>query len=132
MAEWPYNSARWKKLRLRHLSLNRLCIGCEARGRLRIANTVDHIKPISEGGPAFPGHDGLASYCPSCHSAKTARGKEAGVVKTAKPRKGCDANGNPLDAAHPWHTEESLRAAEGRPTGVTKTQLVPNPVRRRG
>lgn len=77
-------------------------------GRLRAANTVDHVVPISEGGPPYPDHDGLASYCPSCHSAKTARGTEAGAAATSKPRRGCDQNGMPLDPSHPW--AESLRA----------------------
>lgn len=100
MADWPYNTVQWQRLRRAHLSREPLCVGCKAKGRLRPANTVDHITPISEGGPAFPGHDGLTSYCHSCHSAKTARGPEAGAFKA---RGGCDENGNPLDLAHPWN-----------------------------
>lgn len=73
--------------------------------KLVTANTVDHIVPVSEGGHPFPNHDGLASYCPACHSAKTARGTEAGGARSNKPRKGCDANGNPLDPAHPWRAQ---------------------------
>lgn len=72
-------------------------------GRIAAANTVDHVHPISEGGAAFPGHDGLASYCAGCHSAKTARGAEAGAIKSTKPRRGCNADGTPLDPEHPWH-----------------------------
>ena len=79
------------------------CRGCRNSGRLTRANTVDHIVAISEGGPAYPGHDGLASYCPACHSAKTARGAEAGAVRSTKPRRGCDASGRPLDPNHPWN-----------------------------
>ena len=82
-------------------------------GRLTPANTVDHRTPVSEGGSAFPAHDGLASYCPSCHGAKTARGAEAGAVRSTKPRKGCDADGNPLDPLHPW-SGKSLRADRAR------------------
>ncbi|MEI6485476.1 MAG: HNH endonuclease [Sphingomonadales bacterium] len=110
MADYPYNTARWQRLRASHLRLSPLCIGCEAVGRITVANTVDHVLPVSAGGPAFPGHDGLASYCPACHSAKTARGEEAGAAITRKPRKGCDVNGNPLDPAHPWNAEKSLGA----------------------
>src|SRR3546814_17193308 len=76
-------------------------------GRLPLANTVDHVVAISEGGHAFPGHDGLASYCPACHSAKTARGSEAGAVRSSKPRRGCDADGNPLDPDHPWNGRQA-------------------------
>lgn len=120
MADWPYNTTAWKKLRKLKLAEQPLCEDCLPH-RYTPANTVDHIHPISDGGPAFPGLDGMRALCPSCHSAKTARGVEAGAVKTTKPRKGCDADGNPLDAAHPW---KSLRAAENRPVWDTETQLV--------
>lgn len=122
MADWPYNTTAWKRLRLAHLSLYPTCIGCMDMGRGPVpANTVDHRHPISEGGNPFPGHDGLVSYCPSCHSAKTARGTEAGAIRSSKPRRGCDADGNPLDPAHPW---KSLRADGQGPAGDQKTQLV--------
>ena len=113
MADYPYNTARWQALRKRHLALHPLCEACEAMGRLTPANTVDHRVPIKAGGPAFPGHDGLASLCPPCHGAKTARGVEAGAIRSTKPRKGCDADGNPLDPAHPWR-DKSLRAGLGK------------------
>ena len=104
MADWPYNTGAWRKLRAAHLARFPWCEGCKAMGsRYVIANTVDHRHAMSEGGPAFPAHDGLASYCPGCHSAKTARGAEAGAIKSTKPRKGCNADGSPLDPAHPWN-----------------------------
>ena len=103
MADWPYSTARWLRLRKQHLQLEPFCRGCAPR--LVTANTVDHVHPISEGGHPFPGHDGLASYCPACHSRKTARGSEAGRAKTNKPRKGCDLQGNPIDPEHPWHVQ---------------------------
>lgn len=124
MAEWPYNTATWKRLRLAHLSLSPVCVGCQAMGILTPANTVDHVVPMSDGGPAFPAHDGLASYCPPCHGAKTARGSEAGAVRSRKPRRGCNPDGTPLDPAHPWH-EKSLRVSEVRPTIDNFSQLVP-------
>lgn len=122
MSGWPYNTARWKRLRKAHLSASPLCEGCKAMGRLTPANTVDHVRAISDGGPAFPGHDGLASYCPACHSSKTARGTEAGAVQSSKPRRGCDADGNPLDPDHPWR--KSLRAGERIPPPNLENQLV--------
>ncbi len=102
------------------------CEACEQAGRLTIANTVDHRVPISAGGPPFPAHDGLASLCASCHSIKTARGVEAGAVRTTRkvqPRKGCDANGNPLDPAHPWR-DKSLGADATRTAVPLRNQLV--------
>lgn len=124
MADWPYNTARWQRLRLAHLAIEPVCRGCKAMGRLSRANTVDHVRAISDGGPAFPGHDGLASYCPACHSAKTARGAEAGAIMSTKPRKGCNPDGTPLDPAHPWHAGKSLRAEPSRPPLPTQNQLV--------
>lgn len=106
MANWPYNTTAWKKLRAAHLARFPFCEGCPA-GTYRLANTVDHRLAISEGGHPFPGHDGLASYCPGCHSAKTARGAEAGAIKSTKARKGCDVDGTPLDSRHPWRKGQS-------------------------
>lgn len=123
MVDRIYNTARWRRLRAAHLRLFPLCCGCERLGIVRAANTVDHIVPISAGGPAFPDHDGLASYCPACHSAKTVRGTEAGAVKTSRPRKGCDANGNPLDPAHPWHL--STKSIKSLRAGANKTVTRP-------
>lgn len=123
MADWPYNTAQWQRLRTLHLQRSPLCIGCAAMGHLTPANTVDHIVPISEGGPAFPGHDGLASYCPACHGAKTARGREAGAVRSSKPRRGCNADGTPLDPSHPWRAK-SLGAEHVGPPSYLPTQLV--------
>ncbi|WP_369815795.1 HNH endonuclease [Erythrobacter sp. QSSC1-22B] len=99
MSEWPYHTARWRRLRKVHLQIEPLCRGCPMP---TVASHVDHVQAISQGGDPFPSHDGLASYCPSCHSRKTARGPEAGAVSTDRPMKGCDAQGNPLDPSHPW------------------------------
>ena len=132
MADWPYNTAKWQRLRAAHLSLFPFCEGHKAMGNPHfIANTVDHRIPISAGGPAFPSHDGLASYCPACHAAKTARGTEAGAYRSDKPRRGCNPDGTPLDPAHPWN-EKSLRAGESRPRGDLQNQLVYNCSRRGG
>jgi 5-methylcytosine-specific restriction protein A len=119
---WPYNTRHWKRLRSAHLAFFPLCEGCEREGRLTSANTVDHRVPISAGGPALPDHAGLASYCASCHSAKTARGVEAGAVHSTKPRKGCDVSGRPTDPRHPWNAGKSLRADGRTPPANTKTE----------
>ena len=106
MAKWPYNTARWQRLRQRKLRDQPLCEACPG---FTMASHVDHVHPISDGGSPFPGLDGLRSLCPPCHSAKTARGTEAGAVRTSKPRRGCDADGNPMDTAHPW----AIRSSNG-------------------
>lgn len=101
MAAWPYNTRQWKALRLLKLGQSFYCEGCLADGKRTYANTVDHRVPINEGGHPFPPLDGLAVYCTSCHSKKTARGPEAGAFKAKGT--GWDANGNPLDQRHPWN-----------------------------
>lgn len=123
-----YGTARWQRLRLAHLSLFPRCEACEASGKYQLAVAVDHRKPISDGGDPFPGHDGLASLCTACHSAKTARGVEAGAARTRKPRKGCNADGTPLDRRHPWHDgkKKSLRAARPSPRWDPNPELVQN------
>ena len=114
MADWPYNTAQWQRLRRAKLNAEPLCQPCDNAGLLTVANTVDHVVPINAGGDPFPALAGLTSMCGPCHGAKTARGVEAGAIRSTKPRKGCDANGNPLDPAHPWRAGKSLRAADPR------------------
>ena len=48
---------------------------------------------------------------------KTARGPEAGAVHTPKPRRGYNADGTPLDPAHPWAkvATNEKRNCSGRP-----------------
>lgn len=113
MAEWPYNTQRWQRLRKAKLARQPLCEDCRACGIVTPANVADHINPVRLGGPAFPPIDGLRSLCASCHGAKTARGPEAGAVQTTRPRlprKGCTTDGRPLDPMHPWRKAKSLTA----------------------
>ena len=116
MAEWPYSTAQWQRLRKVKLSASPLCEDCSTIGRHTPASHVDHVHAISDGGPPFPNLNGLRALCPSCHSAKTARGAEAGAVRSKKPRRGCDADGNPLDQNHPWQSiaETSVQHVRSR------------------
>lgn len=109
MADWPYNTAKWRKLRKHKLDVEPLCESCSEIGRCVAANHVDHRTAISQGGLPFPALEGLASLCASCHSAKTARSREAGAVRTSKPRKGCNPDGSPLDPHHPWSADATNR-----------------------
>jgi len=104
MAEWPYSTQRWQRLRRAKLAQQPICQDCAPRLVIP-ATDVDHVVPISEGGEPFPPLDGLAAYCHSCHSRKTARGPEAGAVRGQ--RHGVDpATGLPMDPGH-WWTEPS-------------------------
>ena len=99
MSSWPYSTKHWLQLRDLKLSEQPLCEEHLSRGELVAGTEVDHVIPISKGGPPYPDLDGLRVYCKSCHSRKTA-------VDTgrAKP-KGCDANGMPTWAGHHWNKE---------------------------
>jgi 5-methylcytosine-specific restriction protein A len=97
-----YSSARWRRLRKQKLAASPLCEAHQEMGDVVVATVVDHRIPIRHGGKPFPSLSGLRSLCWPCHSAKTARGPEAGAARTTKPRRGCDASGAPLDPRHPW------------------------------
>ena len=103
MANWPYNTAQWKRLRKAKLAAVPLCVPCQARDRLTPANTVDHIKPINEGGDPFPDFDGLMSMCPRCHNEKTSANDRQHNKPFARQIKGFDVNGNPIDPGDDWH-----------------------------
>jgi 5-methylcytosine-specific restriction protein A len=100
MAPWPYNSDAWKRLRKLKLAASPLCEVCALRGLVVLANTVDHVHAIRDGGLAFPALDGLMSMCHACHNQKTVAleregGKGVGI-------KGCDERGLPIDVSHPF------------------------------
>lgn len=102
MARWPYNTTRWNELRAKKLKADPLCQYCPADMQRR-ATCVDHKRPIrGEGDAGAWEWSNLVSSCLPCHSQKTARGSEAGAVRTSKPRKGCSADGTPLDRGHWW------------------------------
>jgi len=61
---------RWTKMRALYLQQYPLCEHCDAAGRITLAEEVDHILPLSQGGTdAFENLQGL---CKPCHAAKTA------------------------------------------------------------
>lgn len=103
MADWPYNTAAWRKLRLAKLAREPLCQPCMARDHLTSANTVDHVNPIADGGEAFPPFEGLMSMCARCHNEKTAANDRVHTKPFARQIKGVDVHGNPVDPSDGWH-----------------------------
>lgn len=101
MADWPYNTEAWQRLRRAKLSASPLCEPCERLGRLTGANTVDHITSIASGGEPFPALSALMSMCHACHNTKTNAVDRAGGKGVAF--KGADAAGLPVDPAHPFY-----------------------------
>lgn len=60
----------WDKLRKRILQRDRdLCQPCLAKGHVKPASQVDHIKPKAKGGT--DADDNLQAICTPCHEAKT-------------------------------------------------------------
>jgi 5-methylcytosine-specific restriction protein A len=100
MAQWPYNTQRWQRLRRRKLQEHPLCEACLRVGRIEPATAVDHRLAIAAGGDQYPPLADLASLCARCHNAKT-RAEQLG--ETNWLYKGCDAFGYPLDPNHPWY-----------------------------
>lgn len=126
MAGWPYTTQRWKRLRLSKLCTQPLCEHCQRDGLLVMATVVDHVKPIKHGGDPFPAIEELAALCASCHGAKTARGVEAGAIKTTRRRirRGCTTSGLPACPNHPWNGEKSLGADRLNTDPSLPSQLV--------
>lgn len=94
----PLTSAAWRKLRAYILAESPMCERCMHRGVLTPATDVDHVS----GDPSDNSMANLQSLCHSCHSIKTGRERH-GLKDTG----GCDANGWPLDEAHPWNAQKS-------------------------
>lgn len=118
MSRWPYNTTQWKRLRLAKLSASPICEHCEPLQRIVPALIVDHVIAIRNGGIVFPSLDGLQSLCQTCHNRKTA----SDVRGANHIFKGYDAEGNPIDKTHGWHTGE-VGAYQGRETVSEKPGL---------
>jgi len=73
-----YSSAAWLKLRNYKRSVNPICEHCIKFNLITPFHTIDHIKPISEGGEALD-LSNLQSLCKQCHAIKT--GKETAKRK---------------------------------------------------
>jgi 5-methylcytosine-specific restriction protein A len=73
-----YSCSAWIKLRNYKRLLSPLCEHCEKLGLIIPYHTIDHIKPISEGGEPL-NLDNLQTLCKQCHAIKT--GKETSKRK---------------------------------------------------
>ena len=67
-----YTSKRWRDLREQKLNADPLCVECMRNGITRLANVVDHIVPINQGGEELA-WDNIQSMCQSCHNKKSGR-----------------------------------------------------------
>lgn len=120
--KWPYYTGRWRKLRAVKLAYFPLCYACDLRGRVVVADTVDHITPIRAGGDPFPPLEELLSLCASCHSHKTQLADRGWRDTFGRRFGGCDLDGNPIDPGDAWHTGEG--GGEGRQIARLKPRMV--------
>lgn len=94
-----------------------LCAHCEAIDRIKVGTEVDHI----DNDPSNNKRSNLMNLCRPCHSAKTRRDQSG-----SKRVKGCDADGIPLDPAHPWRIaverEKSPEPADAGPSCRRETR----------
>lgn len=78
-------------IRAKHLTMQPLCVMCQAKGRLRVAVEVDHIVPLSKGGP--DDDTNRQSLCKPCHKDKTR------ADRGLKPRPLTGADGWPVQGS---------------------------------
>lgn len=101
MADWPYNTEQWRRLRRMVIAQNALEHGgvCQICGKLMMSDEVqvDHVVPLAQGGEPFA-MDNLRAVCAECNSRKATEDRTGRV-------KGCDENGWPVDGKHEWNKE---------------------------
>jgi 5-methylcytosine-specific restriction endonuclease McrA len=99
-----YKRKRWERLRERKLTEDPFCQcpQCQAEGRWRLADEVDHVVPVERGGGMFDWNN-LRSMSKQCHSRKTLR---EDVLKQPARIRGADPEtGRPLDPRHYWNEQ---------------------------
>ena len=66
-----YDSRAWRRLRAWYIKQNPICVNCKGDGIAKVADVVDHITPIKDGGePLDPVN--LQSLCNMHHNQKSA------------------------------------------------------------
>ncbi len=104
MAEWPYSTARWQRIRKLKLSTTLFC-EYRLKGCTGIPTQVDHKQAIKAGGAPFDLAN-LAAVCHRCHSIKTNE-QDGGAFKRTRPDID-PATGLPINRH--WWSEKSLGA----------------------
>ncbi len=110
----PLNSSAWQRLRASVLAGEPLCRQCVREGRTELATDVDH----RDGDPGNNDMVNLQPLCHPCHSRKTASDHGKRVAW------GCDADGIPLDPAHPWR--QAVEAQKSPATEQDQTAVLPS------
>ena len=77
-----------------------LCERCQAKGIIRLAERVDHIKPLALGGEDVDSN--TRNLCIPCHDDVTA--EQFGHAEPIKGR-GVGKDGRPTSPDHPWNRQ---------------------------
>ena len=88
---------RWHEARNRFLQANPLCVMCKRLGRVTAASVVDHIIPHKGNLVLFWDEGNWQSLCRRHHNS------DKKIVESRGYMPGVDANGDPIDADHPWN-----------------------------
>ena len=96
-----YNSPQWRAERATKLAANPIC---EVPGCGQRASYVDHIRAIKNGGALCNRADlvSLDHGCPWRKTVAVDSGFGRPTTMALLGRKGCDANGLPVDPNHSW------------------------------
>lgn len=92
-----YKRAGWQRLRGEQLAAFPCCRYCEAMGRKRLAQVVDHKVPHKGDEALFFDPNNLQSLCKRCHDSAKQTLERSGVLP------GCDSGGQPIDPGHHWN-----------------------------
>lgn len=66
-------TSKWSRYSVLYRQSNPICVMCEKRGIIKVANCVDHIVPVTgSDDPLFWEPTNHQSLCTACHSRKTA------------------------------------------------------------
>jgi 5-methylcytosine-specific restriction endonuclease McrA len=94
---WVYKTAAWLRIRALRLAEEPLCRFCAKLDRTVPATIVDHITPHRGDRDLAFDYDNTQSLCETCHNKFKQIQEKGGVLP------GCDADGYPIDPAHPWY-----------------------------
>ncbi|MBP0634891.1 HNH endonuclease [Cupriavidus sp. AcVe19-6a] len=92
-----YACAAWRKLRRAHLDRHPYCEMCADLGDVVPGTVVDHRTPHRGNWTLFLDDRNLQTLCSTHHDAVKQAFEKSGLLR------GADADGMPLDPAHPWY-----------------------------
>jgi len=97
MADWPYNTTQWQRIRRMVLQRQPVCAACLELGYAAKAEVVDHIEPVRDRPDLAFTMTNLRGLCKLCHDAAKQKEEKRGHEI------GCGRDGVPRSAAHWWN-----------------------------